>query len=303
VIDLGELRAQFPNLAKIAPHGGGGQKEVCRAEFQGRLVALKLILPIPGSEERTLREIQAIRQLSSSCVPKVIESGERTLSGQKRHYIVEDFIEGRTYRAVLQENQQQLKHFKERGQMLELEQKRVQDFRRVLELAKVLLNAAADFEQIKLVHRDIKPENIMIDGSGKIWILDFGIARHLTLSSLTPSGGFGIGTIGYAPPEQYRNLKPEIDGRADLFAIGIVVHESLTGSHFYLQGAPDALAVIHKMDRLDLPRLALAEDPTNEFADFIASLCQRYPSRRPRSAAEAVTWYDPIYRRLQSTTP
>jgi len=302
VIDLGELRKQFSHLVNITPCGSGGQKEVCRAELQGRRVALKLILPIPGSEERTLREIQAIRQLSSPCVPKVIETGERTLCGQKRHYIIEDFIEGRTYRTVLQENRQQLERLQNLGQVLEAEQKRIQDFREVLELTKVLLNAAADFERIKLVHRDIKPENIMIDLVGKILILDFGIARHLNLSSLTPTGGFGIGTIGYAPPEQYRNLKPEIDGRADLFAIGIVIHESLTSSHFYLQGVNDVLTVIHKMDRLDLPRLALAEDPTNEFADFIASLCQRFPSRRPRSAAEAVTWFDPIYRRLQSTS-
>jgi serine/threonine protein kinase len=288
VIDLAELSAQFPHLANITPVGSGGQKEVCRAELQGQQVALKLVLPIPGSEERTLREIQAIRQLSSACVPKVIESGERMLCGQKRHYIIEDFIDGQTYRTVLQRNQRQ---------------KRAQDFQQVLELAMVLLKAAADFERIHLVHRDIKPENIMIDQNGRIWILDFGIARHLNLSSLTPTGGFGIGTIGYAPPEQYRNLKPEIDGRADLFAIGIVIHEALTGFHFYCQGANDALAVIHKMDRLDLPRLALAEDPTNEFADFIASLCQRFPSRRPSSAAEAVAWYEPIYRRLQPNTP
>lgn len=284
MIDLGELRTQFSHLTNITPHGSGGQKEVCRAELQGRQVALKLMLPIPGSEERLQREIHAIRQLSSLYVPKVIESGERVICGEKRHYVIEDFIEGHTYRTVLQTRP-------------------VQDFRQVLELTMVLLRAAADFEQVRLVHRDIKPENIMIDRNGKIWILDFGIARHLNLSSLTPTGGFGVGTIGYAPPEQYRNLKPEIDGRADLFAIGIVVHESLTGSHFYLQGAPDVLAVIHKMDRLDLPRLALAEDPTNEFADFIASLCQRFPSRRPRSVAEAVLWFDPIYHRLQSNPP
>jgi serine/threonine-protein kinase len=284
VIDIAELRTQFPHLTNITPFGSGGQKEVCRAELQGHKVALKLILPIPGSEDRTLREIHAIQKLSSPCVPHVIESGERMLCGQKRHYIIEAFIEGQTYRALLQKQP-------------------VQDFRQVLELAKVLLGAAADFERIHLVHRDIKPENVMVDQNGKIWILDFGIARHLNMSSLTPTGGFGIGTIGYAPPEQYRNLKPEIDGRADLFAIGIVVHESLTGAHFYLRGANDVLTVIHKMDRLDLPRLALAEDPSNEFADFIASLCQRFPSRRPRSAAEAVAWYEPIYRRLQSNTP
>ena len=134
MIDLAELRAQFPQLANITPIGSGGQKEVCRAEFQGKLVALKLILPIPGSEERTLREIHAIRQLSSPCVPKVIESGERMLSGQKRHYIIEDFIEGQTYRALLQKQ-------------------RLQDFRQVLELGMVLLSAATDLEQIKLVHQ------------------------------------------------------------------------------------------------------------------------------------------------------
>jgi serine/threonine-protein kinase len=284
VIDIAELRTQFPNLTKITPCSSGGQKEVCSAEFHGSKVALKLIIPIPGSEERTLREIQAVQQLSSSFVPQVIEAGQRTLCGQQRYYIIENFIEGQTYRVCLQK-------------------KPLQDFWQVLELMRVLLRAAADFERIHLVHRDIKPENIMIDQKGKTWILDFGIARHLDLSSLTPTGGFGVGTIGYAPPEQYRNLKPEIDGRADLFAIGVVVHESLTGSHFYLRGANDLLAVIHKMDKLDLPRLAIPEDLTNEFADFVASLCQRFPSRRPRSAAEATAWYDPIYSRLRSIRP
>jgi eukaryotic-like serine/threonine-protein kinase len=283
VIDLAELRTQFHNLTNITPLASGGQKEVCRAELGGKPVALKLILPLPGSEDRTLREIHAIRQLSSPYVPQVFETGERVLCGQRRHYIIEEFVDGETYRTRLQSQP-------------------VRDFAEVLELANVLISAAADFERINLVHRDIKPENIMVDRNGKIWILDFGIARHLNLSSLTPSGGFGIGTIGYAPPEQYRNLKPEIDGRADLFAIGIVVHESLTGSHFYLRGAHDVLAVIHKMDKLDLPRLAIAEDSTNEFADFIASLCQRFPSRRPRNAAQALTWYEPIYRRLKVTS-
>jgi len=282
VIDLAELRAQFANLTNITPLASGGQKEVCRAELGGKLVALKLILPVSGAEERTRREIEASRQLSSSYVPQVFETGERTLCGQKRDYIVEEFIQGHTYRALLL-------------------QQPMRDFLEVLELTKVLVSAAADFERIKLVHRDIKPENIIVDQNGKLWILDFGIARHLNLSSLTPSGGFGIGTIGYAPPEQYRNLKPEIDGRADLFAIGMVVHESLTGTHFYLRGASDALAVIHKMDRLDLPRLAIAEDASNEFSDFVASLAQRFPSRRPRTAAEAVTWFEPIYQRLRGT--
>jgi serine/threonine protein kinase len=284
VIDLNELRIQFPQLSNIVPAGSGGQKDVCKAELNGSQVALKIILAVPGFEERTVREIQAIKQLSSSYVPKMVDSGELIHGGQKRYYIIEDFIIGNTYRTALQ-------------------QQPIQDFRRVLELTMSLLTAAADFERVKIVHRDIKPENIIVDQSGKIWILDFGIARHLNLSSLTPTNGFGIGTVGYAPPEQYRNLKSDIDSRADLFAIGMVVHESLTGSHFFLRGANDVIAVIHKMDRLDPPRLALAEDQKNEFSDFIASLCQRFQSRRPRSANEALKWFAPIFARLHSTIP
>lgn len=279
MIDLAEVRSKFPQLVAIAPFKSGGQKEVCRAEYQGRAVVLKLILPGADADERATRELEAVRQLASSYIPEVVDSGDCVLGGDKRLYIVERFIDGENYRTVLQrEPVQSLKH--------------------VLQITRALLGAAADFERAGLVHRDIKPENLMIDKTGKMWVLDLGIVRNLRRTSLTPTGGFGIGTIGYAPPEQYRNVKPEIDSRADLFAIGIVIHESLSGSHFYWHGAGDVLAVINKMDRLDVPRLALAEDPSNDFADFVSTLCQRFASRRPRTATQAVNWFEPIFQRL-----
>jgi len=281
LIDLSELRVQFPTLTNITPLATGGQKEVCRAESNGVAVALKIILPAPDAEERVRRELEAVRTLSCAYVPRVIDSGERLLSGRNRFFIIDEFIAGETYRSVLQRQP-------------------AQDFQNVLKLALVLISAAADFERIHVVHRDIKPENLMVDQAGKIWILDFGIARHLKKTSLTPQGGWGIGTIGYAPPEQYRNIKPEIDARADLFAIGMVLHEALYGTHYYWQGAADEIAVVHKMDKLDLPRLGLPEDASNALSDLIATLTQRYASRRPKSAAEALAWFQPIYQRLHA---
>jgi eukaryotic-like serine/threonine-protein kinase len=211
LIDIAEVRSVFPHISNISPlNVSSGQKEICRGELAGAPIVLKLILPSPGAEERFKREIEAVRQLGCSYVPSILETGQRTLSGQTRQFVIEQFIDGDSYRQVLTRQP-------------------VQDFKVVLELTRVLLAAAADFEGVRIVHRDIKPDNLMVDRAGKIWVLDFGISRHLGLSSLTPTAGLGVGTIGYASPEQFRNMKDEIDGRADLFSIGLVAHESLYG--------------------------------------------------------------------------
>jgi len=99
----------------------------------------------------------------------------------------------------------------------------------VLKLGLQVMEALERAERSQIVHRDVKPENIMQDSAGGFWLLDFGIARHLDLSSLTASGlPYRKMTLGYAPPEQCRNFKREIDSRADLFALGVTMHECAT---------------------------------------------------------------------------
>jgi serine/threonine-protein kinase len=79
-------------------------------------------------------------------------------------------------------------------------------------------------EAVSIVHRDVKPANIIVDPQGEFWLIDFGVARHLDLDSLTATAApGGCGTIGYAPAEQCRNDKPDIDARADLFALGVTL--------------------------------------------------------------------------------
>lgn len=285
MMDVSALGKVFPHLKNLSIiHGSvGGQKEVCRADLNGGNVALKLIHLYSGSNARTERELAAVKKLNSSYVPKLHDAGKVTIGTEAREYIIEQFIDGETYRSILLRQPVQPLYF-------------------VLELTRVLLLAACDFEKVELVHRDLKPENLMIShADGKIWIIDFGLARDLTLPSITPVGAYqGVGTIGYAAPEQFRNLRTEINIRADLFAIGVIAHESLTGNNYYWKNAPDQIAVMHKMEREDLSKLVLACDPDNLFSDFIACIAQRFPSRRPQSAKQAIEWFDPIYQQLKT---
>jgi len=281
MIDLAAIQAEFSELQNIKLLSTtSGQKDVFQADRGTKQVALKLIKRTQ-SDQRTEREISAVSKLNSSYVPQIYEHGRRTVSGEERFYIIERFIVGESYGEVLRKTP-------------------VQPFKEVLRLADVLLHACVDFENVQLVHRDIKPQNLMVDADGKIWVIDFGIARHLEMTSLTPSGPFhGIGTLGYAPPEQFRNLKSEEDSRTDLFSIGVVLYQSISGSNPYLNLLPDTMAVIRLMETQDLPQLSIAEDQSGELSDFLSVLTARFPSRRPQTASEALAWFDPIYQRLR----
>jgi serine/threonine-protein kinase len=196
-----------------------------------------------------------------------------------RFYVIEEFIDGETYRELLTRQP-------------------VQSLNAILEVCEALLLACADFEAVAIVHRDLKPENLIIDKDGKLWVLDFGIARHLTLVSVTPTGPFGVGTPGYASPEQFRNIKGQIDARTDLFAVGIILYESLCGYNPLTQGLADQNAILRRTETMDLPALTIAGDAVGEMSRFINTLAQRFPSRRPQTAQEAVDWFRPIKQRL-----
>ena len=278
---ISEIRRQFPQLTDIDPiRMSGGQKEVFRAILNGEGVALKLIKVYASDQERTDREIAAVKKLNSDYVPKIYDSGKCKIFVEERNYIIEQFIEGGTYHQILNS-------------------KPLQELNDVLFLADQLLKACYDFEAAKLVHRDIKPENLIIDAGGRVWIIDFGLVRHLDLASLTPDGLFGgLGTPGYAAPEQFRNLKPQINIRADFFSIGVVLYEALNGHNPYLAPPRDLLTILRRVDQQNLPRLSIPGD-NGEFSGFISALTQRFPSRRPQSAAEAIDWFAPIYRSLR----
>jgi serine/threonine-protein kinase len=273
MIDEATVQAAFPAVTNVRHLKDSGQKVVFRCDLNGQPAVLKVIKALDDIG-RTEREIAAVTKLQSAYVPRVFENGKGVVDGELRHFIIEQFIDGTTYREVLHATPRQ-------------------PFREVLILGEKLLNACVDFENANLVHRDIKPENIMIGTDGKVWIIDFGLVRHLDLSALTSTNFQGfMGTVGYAPREQFRLLKPDI--RADIFAVGVVMYEALAGVQPWHAGCRNVLEVIRKMETVDLPPLSIPEDPSGDVAAFIGSLIQRYPTNRPQTAAEALSWFAPL---------
>jgi eukaryotic-like serine/threonine-protein kinase len=154
------------------------------------------------------------------------------------------------------------------------------------------LNAA---EQNKIVHRDVKPENIMVDPAGNYWLLDFGLARHLDKESLTATGApFGVGTLGYSPSEQFRNRKDDIDGRADLFALGVTVYECVQGVNPFWQGARDAGEILRRVESQPLPPIIRQIDAASQFRDLVQAMSRTRRDQRPANVAEALGWIQQI---------
>jgi eukaryotic-like serine/threonine-protein kinase len=225
---------------------------------------------------RTQREIRAVSKLNSKYVPTIFDSGTRKILGDEVLFIIEEFVEGSSYRDRLIAQP-------------------IQDCRSVLRILFHLLLACCDFEREKIVHRDIKPENLILDPAQKLWIIDFGFARHLDLKSLTGDSPYGgVGTLGYAAPEQFQNIKAEINIRTDLFAVGTVAYEALTGSNPFRRGLNTPQAVLKRMETETMPLLNCPEDASGMLPKFVASLIQRFPSRRPQSSIEALAWFEPI---------
>lgn len=266
------LKATFPDLTDFRALGQGGQKVVyvARHKTDGDVV-LKIIHPRTDVES-VRREILAVQQVRSPRVPKIIEYGTASSNLGDCLWLREQLVDGKTVRQILA-----------RGPM---------DGRSVLRLGLHMLEALESAETVNIVHRDVKPDNIMMDQGGAFWLLDFGIARHLDLSSLTATAApFGKMTLGYAPPEQCRNIKSDIDARADLFALGVTLHECATGRNGFFEPPPrDHLELLRRVERWVLPPVALVILQPAEFQGFLSTLTQKSRVHRPRAVREAHAW-------------
>lgn len=275
MLNVSLIQAAFPEVQISRLIADSGQKYVFAAGYGAGQVALKLIKPSGSSLERTQREIDAVSKLNLLYVPKIFSAGARSIAADAYLFLIEEFIQGSTFRAL----------FSQVGRLPVVD---------AVGLIDQLLNACLDFECARIVHRDLKPENLMRDAAGKLWVIDFGLARHLDLSSLTADGAYGVGTAGYMAPEQFRNLKAEINSRADLYAVGMIGYEALAGAHPYFTVGLHPFDLARKMESQDAPLLNLPDDTSGMLAPFINLLIQRFPSRRPQSASEAREYFTPI---------
>ena len=256
---------------KIELMARGGQKIVFDGVHNsyGETV-IKLYFQL--NDPRSLREIQIERDLNLSMVPKIYETGTIEYEGTETLYIIEQKVKGTELRKVL-----------ESGKRFSLEE--------AVTFLEQGLEFIACIENKGIVHRDIKPENIIRADDGRIFFLDFGIARILGADSLTRTGAMmGPHTPGYAAPEQFNNLKKEIDSRADIFSLGVVTYECITGKNPFREGSINALEVLQKTETITPVQYSIKGDTQSQFMALLGAMMGKYPSRRPRTDKQAIDW-------------
>ncbi len=206
-LEPGMLLGERYEILKSLGEGGMGAVYKARDHELDRMVALKVIRPElaghPDILRRFKQELILARQVTHKNVVRIFDLG--TADGRK--FITMDFIEGRDLKSILNQ----------RGKLPAAEAVPIME-----QICRGL--EAAHVEGV--VHRDLKPQNIMLDEAGRVWLMDFGLARSMELSGLTRTGVL-MGTPDYMSPEQARAEK--VDARSDLFSLGIIFFEMLTG--------------------------------------------------------------------------
>jgi serine/threonine-protein kinase len=272
---LSSLDNKYQVLEEI---GRGGQKRVFKIKNELKQTSvLKIIATTKESLDRARREIRASTIIDHANIPKIISSNvDVSTEDEKPLWIIEEYINGLSLR----------KQFENRRKFF---------LKDVISLIETMLSILIKAEEKKIIHRDVKPENILLDVNNSYWLIDFGIARHLDLESLTESNSpFGPCTIGYSSPEQFKNLKHDIDIRADLFSLGVVVAEMIIGYNPYIKGSDNILSIIKNIERQPLPLLRIEGDSRYLLARFIKTLGDNRISRRPSSAHEAYELFNLI---------
>ncbi|MFJ5876224.1 protein kinase [Streptomyces sp. S1] len=254
--------------------GEGGMASVYLAYDTAldRQVAIKTLHTELGREqsfrERFRREAQAVAKLSHTNIVSVFDTGEDTLDGAVMPYIVMEYVEGQPLGAVLASDVRQY------GAM---------PADKALKVTADVLAALDVSHEMGLVHRDIKPGNVMTTKRGVVKVMDFGIARAMQsgVTSMTQTG-MVVGTPQYLSPEQA--LGRAVDARSDLYSVGIMLFQLLTGRLPFDADSPLAIAYAHVQEEPVAPS-SVNRSVTPAMDALVARALRKNPNERFPSAA------------------
>ena len=265
----------IPGVSNLVLVGAGGMGAVFRGVDveTGALRAIKLLRVLPGAPSparRFRREFNAISRLRHPGIVAVYRYGV----GEDGEYIVMEWVPG--------------------GDLWKVAGRRAGHSSRprplpnawvgpVLAVAAQVCEALAYLHAHRILHRDLKPENILVDATGRARLVDFGIAKPLDLDSMAPitEKGETVGTARYMSPEQARSL--ELDGRSDLYSLGVILYEVLAGRPPFTEDSVFDLLMAH-VTRRPPPLAELLPNLPDSLCDLIDSTISKDRADRPTDA-------------------
>ncbi|ANY69798.1 serine/threonine protein kinase [Paenibacillus sp. BIHB 4019] len=256
------LGGRYEILTRI---GGGGMALVYKAHdvLLNRNVAVKVLRQQFVHDEefirRFRREAQSAAALSHPNVVSIYDVGQE----EDTHYIVMEYIEGSNLNEIIVE----------RAPLQADESVRI---------AIQICDALGHAHQNHIIHRDIKPHNILIGKNGRVKVTDFGIARAVTSSTITQTGSV-LGSVHYFSPEHAKGVST--GEKSDLYSLGIVLYQMLTGNLPFLGESPISVALKHLQDTFEEPRVVNPHIPQS-VENVILRAMRKNPGERYHSAQE-----------------
>ncbi len=259
----GAILAGRYEIIQMLGEGGMGTVYKAKDKELDRLVALKVIRPEYANHPETIRrfkqELILARQVTHRNVIRIFDLG--IADGLK--FITMDFVEGRDLSKVLAQ----------RGKF---------PVQEACDIVRQVCSGLEAAHNEGVVHRDLKPQNIMLDAQGRVYLMDFGLARSMELVGMTRTGAL-IGTPTYMSPEQARGEKA--DARTDVFAFGVIFYELLTGTRPY-KDEPMMATLIRRTKELATPPNQVDPSIPQSVSDVVMKCLQIQTDLRYQNAEE-----------------
>jgi len=260
-VESGTLLAGRYRLDRLIDSGAMGAVWRARDEQLDRDVAVKILLPgLDGAGERFEREAKTLASLRGPGYVQVYEYGEELDGDRTVHFLAMELVDGVSLARLLA-----------REERLDPE--------RTMRIVAEAADALGEAHRRGVVHRDVKPANLLIDADGRVRVVDFGISLLVDRSRLTDSKEV-LGTVPYVSPERLRNQ--DVTGKSDLYSLGAVAYECLTGTPPF--PARDPMAVIHSHLYEEPP--ALPDTVPPQVAAVVSRSLRKAPEERWESGAE-----------------
>ncbi len=265
LLEIGSVLSNRYEILELLGEGGMGTVYKATDRELDRVVALKVIRPEmayhPEILARFKQELILSHRVTHHNVIRIYDLGE----AQGVKFITMELIEGRNLQSILEE--------RKRASPEE-----------AVDITRQVCQALEAAHGVGVIHRDLKPQNIMVDAAGRVVVMDFGLARTVRGNGLTQQGAF-LGTIEYMSPEQA--LGTELDQRSDIFALGLILYELLSGELPF--GSDNALVSLIKRTQEAAVPVSTVMATIPGALDAIVSKClERDLNRRYQAVSEVV---------------